>query len=368
MAWIFVVLSLLYGLPIAAFAIGHYRVLRRANLWESSDLKLSVIIAFRNEASGIRDCLLSILRQEEVSEIVVIDDHSTDDSWEIVTSMIEHSSGRIVLLKNEMGIGKKAAILQGVNRCKSELILVTDADCIVPLGWAREMRASFDKSTGFVVGPVVFSKSRRWASHMISLEWIGFMGIAAGAIGLGTPILCSGANIAYRKSVFEEVGGYEGLDRFSSGDDELLMQQIADETNWKVRFCASRRAVVETAAPGSASEFLAQRRRWASKGAFYKRKWLVAMNIGFWIFFLAVPVGLVASIWVSSIRIPLAIALTIKVIPEAALLAQSAHFYEMKHLMRFFLPAQPFQIAYILWAGVAGVRGNLEWKSRKLVR
>ncbi len=78
MAWVFVVLSLLYGLPIAAFAFGHYRALRRTNLWESPDLTLSVIIAARNEASGIRDCLLSILRQEEVGEIVVIDDHSTD--------------------------------------------------------------------------------------------------------------------------------------------------------------------------------------------------------------------------------------------------------------------------------------------------
>ena len=368
MAWIFVVLSLLYGLPIAAFAFGHYRALRRSNLWESSDLTLSVIIAARNEASGIRDCLLSILRQEEVGEIVVIDDHSTDATWEIVSSMIDRSAGRIVLLKNERGVGKKAALLQGVEASKSNIILVTDADCQVPLGWAREMRASFDENTGFVVGPVVFSKSGNWASHMIALEWIGFMGIAAGAVGLGTPILCSGANIAYRKSVFEEVGGSEGLDRFSSGDDELLMQRIADETNWKVRFCSSSRAIVETSAPGSTADFLAQRRRWASKGAFYKRKWLVAMNIGFWIFFLAVPVGLVVSIWVSSIRIPLAIALTIKVIPEIALLTQSAHFYKMKHLMRFFLPAQPFQIAYILWAGVAGARGNLEWKSKKLVR
>lgn len=363
MVWLPVLLSLAYGIPIALFALGFHRTKRRKAI-RRAVYSVSVVIAARNEENHIEACLNAVIAQDFLCQIIVVDDGSEDATAEIVLGF----GKRVELISLDAGQGKKAAIEAGVSHASGELILLTDADTIVPQSWIREMTACFDESTAFVAGGVMFKKPARFFDRIVALEWLGFMGITAGAIGLGKPILCSGANIAYRRSVFFEVGAYSGLDHLSSGDDELLMQRIADTTSWKVVFCAVRGAIVETQAPGSPTEFFAQRRRWASKGVHYDRAWLIAMNIGFWLFFLSLPIAGAVSIWNEAARFPLLMATLVKIIPEFALLYQSAKFYGRISLLKEFVLAQPFQIAYILWAGAAGVRGNLEWKSRKLRR
>jgi len=368
MSWILVALSLLYGGPILAFAIGHRRVIRASSKISTELRRCVVIIAARNEESVIEKCLKSVLAQSEVSEVIVVDDHSGDRTASIVAAMQADYSGRLRLEQLSDTSGKKAAIGMGIDSSTSEVLLLTDADTLVPPNWAKHMLSCFDENTGFVVGPVIFKNQSGLISKMMSLEWLGFMGIAAGAVGLGRPILCSGANLAYRRSAFEEVGGYSGIEHLSSGDDELLMHRVADQTHWRVRYCAHRDAIVETAGPESAAAFLEQRRRWASKGGSYERKWLIAMNFGFWIFFLALPVSLIASIWISALRIPVLVALFIKICPEFILLFQSARFFRQKNLLATLIPAQPLQVAYVIWAGAAGMKGNFEWKSRSLDR
>ena len=230
------------------------------------------------------------------------------------------------------------------------------------------MRDTFTEEVAFVAGPVAFEVGDRFFDRIVALEWAGLMGISAGAIGIGIPVNCSGANIGYRKSVFQDVHGFKGLAHLSSGDDELMMQRIASKTDWKVVFSTSPEAVVTTRAPKNIREFFSQRVRWASKGAFYQRKWHIAMNVGIWLFFLSIPVAGVASIWIEAIRIPFFIGIGIKVGSEVLMLAQSTSFYGRRKLMRDYILAIPFQIGYVLWAGAAGFFGKWEWKSRQLNR
>ena len=395
MAWLLVVLALAYGVPLLAFSIGHYRLFQwndpagpgrirsilsfllgfstkvpsaGAILSQLATFKgipsISVVVAARNEEDYIGPCLGSLLKQTIPIEIILVDDGSEDNT----TVVAEEFGDRIRLIHLEFGQGKKAAIEVGVLAAQGDIILFTDADSTVLPSWAKSMRDTFTEEVAFVAGPVAFEVGDRFFDRIVALEWAGLMGISAGAIGIGIPVNCSGANIGYRKSVFQDVHGFKGLAHLSSGDDELMMQRIASKTDWKVVFSTSPEAVVTTRAPKNIREFFSQRVRWASKGAFYQRKWHIAMNVGIWLFFLSIPVAGVASIWIEAIRIPFFIGIGIKVGSEVLMLAQSTSFYGRRKLMRDYILAIPFQIGYVLWAGAAGFFGKWEWKSRQLNR
>ena len=375
--WISLILAVSYAGPMLAFAIGYGISLRRRCPPPSATASVSVIVAARNEESQIGRCLQSILSNSyprEKMEVVVVDDHSEDATVERINSIIDCAGESMVRLlrapeDHELSRGhKKRAIAHGIAHAKGDVILVTDADCFVPPDWIRAMTGAFEPNTGFVAGPVEYPSTGSVFERVLALEFMGLSAIAAGAIGLGRPILCNGANIAYRKEAFREVGGFSGHEHFSSGDDELLMQRIADKTRWKVEFCAKRRAVVQTRAPGNIAEFLNQRRRWASKGAHYERRSIVVLNVCFYLFFLWLAGLTISSLFHPEYWSILIAVVSLKVISEWAILFQAAVFFRKLNHLVFLLPAQPFQIIYILWAGLAGVFGNFEWKARKLVR
>lgn len=174
--------------------------------------------------------------------------------------------------------------------------------------------------------------------------------------------------MAYRKDVFEALGGFSGIDHLTSGDDELLMQKIAYTTDWRVRFCADPEAGVLTEAPGSARAFFEQRRRWASKGAHYPHPALVAMIAAIYAFYVALLGGLLALPFAPGLAVPVLGVLALKAIPEAALLGPACQHFGRGRLMALFLPAQLLQIPYFVAMGAAGALGGYEWKGRRVAR
>ncbi|MEO1075755.1 MAG: hypothetical protein AAFX41_07280, partial [Bacteroidota bacterium] len=153
-----------------------------------------------------------------------------------------------------------------------------------------------------------------------------------------------------------------------SGDDELLMQKIADQTDWQVRFCNDPAAAVVTEPMFSLGAFVAQRARWASKGAHYPNPVLVAMCVAIFSFFVLL-IGL-------SIALPFAPALgpavagawALKLLPEWTLLAPFARRFRREHLLRWFLPAQALHPLYIVAMATLGAWGGYTWKGRTVSR
>lgn len=365
MALILVALSLAYGIPILVFAFGHLLAKRsRAALAAEPGVGVTVLVAARNESDNIEACVQAILDQDQPCNVVVVDDHSDDDTAEKVAIFGE----RVRLVRLEEGTGKKAAITEGVQHIDTEWVLLTDADTIVPRGWARSMAAYMGADTGYVVGPVRLQERKGIFHRMIQLEWAGFMGIAAGSIGLGRPTSACGSSVAFRLEAFHQVRGYERVDHFVSGDDEFLMQRIADQSRWGVAFCRDREAIVTADAPETASDFLRQRIRWASKAGHYERGWQVGMNIAIWFFFLLLAVASIVAVFLSPWRPFVLAAWGVKVGAELLLLSQSLLFYRRLGLLLLLIPAQPFHILYVLAASAAGVRGGVEWKSRRVKR
>ena len=164
------------------------------------------------------------------------------------------------------------------------------------------------------------------------------------------------------------MGGFSGIDHLTSGDDELLMQKINDTTRHRVRFCASHEAAVLTEPVHSFREFFQQRKRWASKGAHYPNKRLIAMLVAIYLFYVGLLVGAFALPFVGGLWLPMLVAFGLKIVPEAALLWPACRHFGRARLFVYFLPEQLLHIPYIVILGAAGVFGKYEWKGRKVAR
>lgn len=384
--------GLCYALAIGGFAVGFRRVVQEdAEAVPDDNLPfVSVIVPARDEANVIGPCLDSIFAGdylEDRFEVIVVDDCSRDATPEIVREKMailnraavpagfaedDEAEQRLRLVqiadnRKRARAHKKRAIERGIAEARGAIICTTDADCLVPPGWLRALVARFDDESALVSGPVLYPTGNP-AADVAALEFLGLVAVGAGAIGIGRPNLCNGANVAYRKDVFESLGGFSGIDHLTSGDDELLMQKIAYTTDWRVRFCADRAAAVLTEAPDSPRTFFEQRRRWASKGAHYPHPALVAMIVAIYTFYVALLGGLVALPFVPALAPALAAGFALKALPEAALLGAACRHFGRGRLMAYFLPAQLLHLPYIVAMGAAGALGGYEWKGRRVAR
>ena len=332
---------------------------------------ISVVIAARNEEVNIRACLDSVMAQTYPSslyEVIVVDDHSTDTTAEIIRS---YPKVKLILLKDvltgELNSYKKKAIETGVGTATGELIVSTDADCIVPADWLKAIAALYEKKQPvFIAAPVAYHKEKNFLQIFQSLDFMSLQGITGGAINKRMHYMCNGANLAYKRSVFYEVGGFSGIDSVASGDDMLLMQKISKLYPKKIAFLKSRSAIVETAAAGSVKEFLNQRIRWASKADKYPDKKMTWILLFVYLFNLYLVVSFVLAFIYPRLWIMFMLLMIGKIAAEMIFLIPVSRFFHKQKLLWWFPICQPFHIIYTLIAGWLGKFGSYTWKERKV--
>ena len=340
---------------------------------------ISVLIPARNEATNIVRCLEAILKNnfpENLLEIIVIDDHSDDETGALVKEkIIRYPFIKLIELKNHLNesIGtpyKKKAIEIAIAQSKGNLIITTDADCIVPENWLHLMCAFYETTPArFVAAPVNFHQEKNMLEKFQSLDYAGMMGITGAGVSGNFMNMCNGANLAYEKKLFYEVGGFKGIDHVASGDDMLLMQKIARlQPHGTIGFLKNPNAVVYSTAQPTIEAFLTQRRRWASKSSSYT-EWftvfqlatvflfcaLIVLNL-FLFFFFPVPT-----------RYFLLLPLGVKIFADYFFLSGMTRFFNRSDLMRYFLPSQIMHIAYIVVVGgFSQLKKNYVWKGRNV--
>jgi len=346
--------------------------------------KISVIIPARNEEKNIGACLDSIFNQtlsKELYEVIVIDDHSTDTTAAIVKTY-EAKNVTLIELKDTVqhqttNSYKKKAIETAIAHSKGDLIVTTDADCIVVPGWLDTL-LSFHHETNavFIAMPVSYSCNNHFLEIFQSLDFMTLQGITGAAVYQRIHSMCNGANIAYSKKAFYEVGGFTGIDAIASGDDMLLMHKIWKQHPGAVYFLQSRKVIVQTQPMKTIKDFFNQRIRWASKADKYddKRIFFVLMLVYFFnVLLLILPI---VSIF-NNVQLPifsfqfsllqLWFALLIgKIIIELYFLYPVAKFFNLQKLLWWFPLAQPFHILYTVIAGWLGKFGSYQWKDRRV--
>lgn len=232
---------------------------------------ISLIIPVRNEAHQIKGLLQSIREQTYKSlEVIIVDDHSEDILHQVVN---DFNLANVVIIRNE-GIGKKHAIATGVAKANGDIIVTTDADCSMLPTWIETMGASFhDPKIKLAFGTVRIQYTNNFFSSLQAIEFASLIGSGGAAAALGNPVMCNGANLAYRKETFIKVNGFEGNMDVPSGDDEFLMRKVYEMYPDGIAFIGRAAALVTTWPQPDMRSFFTQRIRWASK---WKRNTSVA--------------------------------------------------------------------------------------------
>ena len=338
---------------------------------------ISVVIPVRNEESNLVALFESLKQQSYPSsrfEVVMVDDHSTDRSWDIIQSLSkEHLNIRPISLAGApvrttpIHAHKKFAIEMGIEHATGELIVTTDADCVFDPDWLFNIAAfyRFTKAK-FIAAPVKIRSGRSFLSVFQSLDFLTLQGITGASVHKRFHSMCNGANLAYEKAAFYEVNGFSGIDNVASGDDMLLMYKIYNQHPESVFYLKSKNAIVTTNPVSNWRDFLNQRIRWASKATHYDDKKI------FWILLLVYCTNLcfvilaIASFWKATWFFLFVLLLIAKILVEFPFVNATSIFFGETRLMRYFPLMQPFHILYTIIAGWFGKFGTYEWKGRRI--
>jgi cellulose synthase/poly-beta-1,6-N-acetylglucosamine synthase-like glycosyltransferase len=331
--------------------------------------RVTVLIAARNEEESIHLTIEDILAQDypkHLTEIIIVDDHSTDRTADIIRSYAD--CGVKLLQLNEdkpLNSYKKKAISEAIAISTGDLMVATDADCRMDNKWLSTIVGYFEAEQPVMISsPVSYFEEKSLFERMQSLEFSYLIGVGAAFIGNGRASTCNGANLAYRKDIFYEVGGFKGIDDLASGDDELLLQKVALRFPGRIGFTKLREAVVYTHAKHNLTSFLQQRRRWASKSTRYKDKKIVALAVGIWMFNISLLVSAALSFFYNDIFMLFLLQFALKITFEAWFLLPIMLFFKRPAMVPLILLVSPLHVIYLVYIGLISNNSKYIWKGR----
>lgn len=232
---------------------------------------VSIFVAARNEEQNILSCLESLdklIYTEGKLEIIIVDDASTDVTSSIINDFIidKPQFKTIRLDENQSGKlkGKVRVMAEGIKISSGEIILTTDADCIVNPLWAKTIASYYVGNVGVVNG-FTSQKVNDSFSGMQAIDFIYLLFIASGTINLGKPVSCIGNNMSFRKKAYEETGGFEKL-LFSVTEDFLLLNSIHKLKKYGVIYPLNKNLLVISKPASTFKELFNQKKRWAVGG------------------------------------------------------------------------------------------------------
>ncbi len=330
----------------------------------------SIIIPFRNEAKNLPKLLKSISKlnyPKELFEIILVDDFSTDTSericiqWRMANGLIESTLLENLRLSNSP---KKDAISRAVPILKHEWMVTTDADCVVTKNWLLTLDNFIQQSNPeMVVGAVVYKTKNNWFHHFQQLDLMSLQGTTVGSFGIGKPFMCNGANFAYTKKFFQELGGFGGINSTASGDDVMLLQKAVAANSDKVLYLKNKEFIVKTKPENDLFVLFMQRVRWASKTTSYKNTYAKSLAVVVLLLNLSLVLGF--GFWVlGKIEIwNLSIVFFIKYLVDYILLYKSNQYLKNG---KFMLPLAS-SLVYPVFSSAVGLYslfGSFTWKGR----
>lgn len=334
---------------------------------------ISIVIPVRNESTTIAPLLHQLNKQSfQAFEVIVVDDHSTDQTAAIVQQLQEELSYPLTLLSlpDEL-VGKapkKAAISLAVRHAKGELIVTTDGDCLPVTEWLQTIHAFYQQTHAKLISaPVHMQPQTAWIGEQLQeIEFAILVGMGAATMLAGFPTMCSGANLAFTKTAFLAVKGYEGFEHIASGDDEFLMHKIYRQFPQDVHFLKSPHAIVRTLPQPSWKLFLQQRQRWAGKWRAYQHLPSILFGIGGVVAHIALLILAILAYITSRANFWVALVIA-KAILEFLFASEMLAFLQTKKKKPFLTLLvtllNPFYV--VLIAILANLNGYV-WKGRKM--
>lgn len=272
-------LSVCYLLMITLLANGWDNLKRFEPTHSKTHKKLpiTVVVACKNEEKNIAR-LLSNLSQQSYQhfELIIVCDHSIDNTKQIIQSAL-NSFPQLKLMENVLR-GKKEALKLGIKEAKYEFIVTTDADCIPTFLWLESIVDYYSRyKPDLIIAPVVMDTGDDLFDNLQSLEFCSLVASGAGAAGAGWPILCNGANLAFKKQIWLDAFN-DLLPEVQSGDDMFLLHSLKRK-GANIHFLRSESAIVTTQPMPTLKQFIHQRLRWSGKSIYYQDRTTILIAI-----------------------------------------------------------------------------------------
>ena len=337
---------------------------------------VTVVIPVRNESATVGQLLNDLAQQADEAgspvsfEVIVVDDASTDDTVLVVQAFQPPTTLTIWLetlrLPNEFrGSHKKMALQQAIAQARGEVIVTTDGDCRVGTRWLSTVQAYFAQHQPVLLSaPVTFRREATFFERLQTIEFASLIGTGAACLRAGQPNMANGANLAFLRSAFYEVGGYEGTLHIPSGDDEFLLQKMSHRFPRRLAFLRHPAAVVRTKAQPTLREFYQQRKRWASKWKLHRNYYVAGLAVFIFAYHLSVMLvmGLsLAGLYPGEVFLSQFLP---KVVLEYFFLRSVLTTLQKPVPLRRFLLLELIYAPYVVFFGMRANFGGYIWKNR----
>lgn len=357
------IILFLYVLLILRYTLGWCKVKAITN--KDFTPKVSIVIAMRNEENEVERLLQNLQSQiypTDKLELILVNDHSTDNTLNILNSL-QLDNFQVINMPNGE-FGKKNAIKKAVEIASGDVILASDADCSFNPKWVQTMANYFaDENIKLVSGPVAYHKQKGIFLSLQALEFSSLIASGAGAIGVNNAIFCNGANMAYRKEVFLEVNEFS-IDNAVSGDDVFLLHSVKAKHSNAIAFAKQENAIVTTDAVQTFSGFINQRKRWTAKSSGYKDN--ASIYTSFLVLFtnLAFVFLFAMHFWNIEYFNLFILFYGVKFLVDLILLFPILKFFNRTDLVKWIFPFEIFYSFYIVLIVVLSFTKSFEWKGR----
>ncbi len=263
-------------------------------------LPVSVIVCAHDEETNLRELIPLLLQQDHPQfEVIIVDDRSNDSTFDLLLekTAADHRLRMVHINHTPPHVNsKKYAVTLGIKAARYEWILLTDADCR-PDGnfWINTMSSHFSDDTDFVLGFSPYLKKPGFLNMFIRFETLvtGLQYISFAMLGI--PYMGVGRNLAYRRSKFLAVKGFNTMMNITGGDDDLYVNQSARRSNTAT--CVHQPAHIRSVPKTSWSAFFFQKIRHLSVGKHYRfvHRFLLGLFVITWMctWFYGVPLAII---------------------------------------------------------------------------
>lgn len=228
---------------------------------------LSVVIPVRNEAEGIGALLDDLIQQQDAEvQILVVDDHSEDDTVAVVQRWNKSRNGQVAELIHLKGEGKKAALAMGMQKATGAWIATLDGDSRLGVHWAKAVQHAAGKSpeASLLIGPVSLEPAPGLWGAVQSLDYVAMMGWAAATAQIGRPEMASGAHLIFRRGSYPALASLQP--RHASGDDAFALEAVQRKHGAQhIHWLHDQAAIVRSAPATDLGSWWQQRLRWGGK-------------------------------------------------------------------------------------------------------
>ncbi|HET7732639.1 MAG TPA: glycosyltransferase [Paludibacter sp.] len=346
--------SFLYLILILIFIIGWRRIyafVPKGN--ESIKTLISVVVACRNEEEHVRQLIACMAQQSNQNfELIVVNDHSTDATRNYIKAA--QTQYPKIQLVDAVGYGKKNALKEGILNASGNLIVTTDADCLPSYHWLESIACYQRKNNcDLIICPVKLSGKDSLFTYLQVLEFTSLVASAAGAAGMGMPILCNGANLVFTKKTW--MASKEDLHPEEQSGDDIFLLESVKKREGKIRFLKSESAFVTTKQAGTLTDLIKQRRRWSAKSRLYTDWQLIFTALVVFSVCLLLLTLVVLSFYKMTLLYVLIALFLFKYLLDSIFLSTVSKFFQLNNIWFFSFLLSIFYPFYIVFVAVSSL-------------